>query len=111
MTTPANECANLKRVFLFESLDKSVSETAIIDPSSFIHPDAIVGPYAVVVRMSYWSGALIGAHAVLETQGCLAENCRISANCWLANAILGILKLGPNSVVGKRGFGFDGRGF
>ena len=95
-----------------ESLDKFVSETAIIDPSSFIHPDALVGPYAVVgPECHIGPGAVIGAHAVLERKVVLAENCRISANCWLANAILGeSVKLGPNSVVGKRGFGFDGQG-
>ena len=95
-----------------ESLDKSIAETAIIDPSSFIHPDALVGTYAVVgPECHIGPGAVIGAHAVLERKVVLAENCRVSANCWLANTVLGeSVKLGPNSVVGKRGFGFDGQG-
>lgn len=95
-----------------ESLDKSIAKTAIIDSSSFISPDAVIGHYAVVgPECHIGPGAIIGAHAVLERRVVLAENCRISANCWLANTIMGeSVKLGPNSVVGKRGFGFDGQG-
>ena len=95
-----------------ESLEKSVAETAIIDASSLVHPDAVVGPYAVVgPECHIGSGVVIGAHAVLERKVVLSKNCRISANCWLANTIVGeLVKIGPNSVVGKRGFGFEGMG-
>ena len=96
----------------YESLDKSVAETAIIDPSSFIHPNAVVGPYAVVgPECNIGPGAVIGAHAVLERKVVISQNCQIAANCWLTNTILAeSVKIGPNSVVGKRGFGFDGQG-
>lgn len=97
---------------LQETLKKSVAETAIIDSSSFIHPDAVIGPYAVIgPECHIGSGSEIGAHAVLERKVVLSENCQIAANCWLANTMVGeSVKLGPNSVVGKRGFGFDGQG-
>ena len=72
----------------------------------------MVGPYAVVgPECHIGPGAVIGAHVVLERKVVLADNCQIDANCWLANTIAGeSFKLGPNSVVGKRGFGFEGQG-
>ena len=92
--------------------DLSGADTASVDPSSFIHPDAVIGPYAVIGPDCYIeSGVVIGAHVVLEREVHLAENCRIEAHCWLAHTVFGAtVKVGQNSVIGKHGFGFDGKG-
>ncbi|GIR77473.1 MAG: hypothetical protein CM15mP80_00980 [Alphaproteobacteria bacterium] len=88
-----------------------VAETAIIDPSSFIHPDALVGPYAVVgPKCHIGAGAVIGAHAVLERKVVSLKIAEFPQIVGLRTDLGGIGKLGPNSVVGKRGFGFDGQG-
>ena len=90
----------------------SGQDTASVDRSSFVHPDAVIGPYAVIGPDCHIGpNVIIGAHAVLECNVHLAENCRIEAHCWLAYTVVGAsAKFGQNSVVGKRGFGFDGQG-
>ena len=56
-------------------------------------------------------GVVVGPHAILERDVHLAENCRIAAHCWLGHTVIGpFVKVGQNSVIGKRGLGFDGQG-
>ena len=103
----------LKQFFpAYEGANLSGADKATIDPSSSIHPDAVIGPYAVIGPDCHiGAGVVIGPHAILERDVHLAENCRIAAHCWLGHTVIGpFVKVGQNSVVGKRGFGFDGQG-
>ena len=103
----------LKQFFsVYEGAELFGADTASVDPLSSIHPDAVIGPYAVIGPDCHIGpGVVIGAHAVLERDVYLAENSRIAAHCWLAHTVVGAsATVGQNSVVGKRGFGFDGQG-
>lgn len=87
-------------------------DTVIIDPSSSVHPEAVLGPYVIVgPNCTVEAGVVIGAHSVLARDVRLGAGCYVSELCWLGYTVMGAhSRLAQNSVLGKRGFGFDGQG-
>ena len=96
----------------YEQVLYNSHDTVVIDPSASVHHDAMIGPYAVIgPNCVVEAGVTIGAHTVLARDVHLGQGCTISEQCWLGWAVIGAhTRLAQKSVVGKRGFGFEGRG-
>lgn len=96
----------------YEQTSADSHDTAVIDPSSSVHREAVIGPYAVIgPNCVVAAGVTIGAHTVLARDVHLGQGCVISEHCWLGWTVMGAhTRLAQTSVVGKRGFGFEGRG-
>ena len=83
-----------------------ISATAQIDPSAQIGPFAVIGDYAII-----GAGTVIGAGAEIGPYVTLGTECRIAGGVRLFCAELGShIRIAENSVIGKRGFGFEGQG-
>ena len=90
----------------------SGGDTVRIDASSSVHPEAVIGPYVVIgPNCVVEAGAVVGAHTVLAGDVHLGVECHVSEQCWLGHTLLGArTRLAQNTVLGKRGFGFEGQG-
>lgn len=114
-------CDNPRRTYadilwaLFDTAAGAVTpggDTVRVDPSSSVHPSAVLGPYVIVgPNCVIEAGAVVGAQSVLARDVYLGRDCHIAEQCWLGHTVLGALtRLAPHTVLGKRGFGFDGQG-
>lgn len=114
-------CDNPRRTYadILSSLFKAKTQPAIsggdtvrIDASSSVHPDATLGPYVIIgPDCVVEAGTVIEAHSILAGDVHLGPDCHVSAHCWLGHTILGArTRLAQNTVLGKRGFGFEGQG-
>ena len=90
----------------------SGGDTARIDASSTVHPEAIIGPYVIIgPNCEVEAGAMIGAHTVLAGDVHVGAECHVAEHCWLGHSLLGArTRLAQNTVLGKRGFGIEGQG-
>jgi UDP-3-O-[3-hydroxymyristoyl] glucosamine N-acyltransferase len=87
----------------------AIHPTAIIDPQSQIDKTASIGAFCVIEK-----DVKIGAHSVLEShiqlkQGTeIGRSCHIAASAVISHAIIADhVRIGANTVIGKRGFGFE----
>jgi len=87
----------------------NIHPTAIIDPQASIDSTASIGPFCVIEK-----DVKIGAHSVLEShiqvkQGTeIGRSCHIAASVVLSHVIISDhVTIGANTVIGKRGFGFE----
>ena len=114
-------CDNPRQLYadMLTSLFKPKAQTALsggdtvsVDASASVHPEAVLGPYVFVgPHCVVDAGAVIGAHAVLAGDVHVGAECHVSEQCWLGHSILGArTRLAQNTVIGKRGFGFEGQG-
>ena len=86
-----------------------IHPSAVIDPTAQIDSTASIGPFSVIA-----SNVKIGAHSVIDShvqikQGTeIGANCQISAGVKLSHTLIGDnVKIAENTVIGKRGFGFE----
>ncbi len=87
-----------------------IHETASVDPDATLGKDVAIGPGAVV-----GPGAKIGDRTVLSANAVVAADCVVGDDCTLAEgavirslSVLGNrVRIGPNSVIGYVGFGFQ----
>jgi UDP-3-O-[3-hydroxymyristoyl] glucosamine N-acyltransferase len=80
-----------------------IAPTAKIADTTVIHPSATIMPQVVI-----GAGTVIEAGAVLHAGVTVGENCHIRSNSVLSHCLIGNgVDIGPGSVVGAAGFGFE----
>jgi UDP-3-O-[3-hydroxymyristoyl] glucosamine N-acyltransferase len=87
-----------------------ICPTATVAPDAKLGRDAAIGPGAVV-----GAGAAIGDHTVLCANAAVTAGCAVGDDCVLAEgavirgrSVIGNrVRIGPNSVIGYDGFGFQ----
>ena len=84
--------------------------TAIVAPTAAVAPDAAVGPHVVI-----GAGAKIGAGSVLCAGAYVGRDTELGAQCVLGPHAVVLdgcrighrVRIGPNSVIGRDGFGYS----
>ncbi|MGC6518195.1 MAG: UDP-3-O-(3-hydroxymyristoyl)glucosamine N-acyltransferase [Candidatus Puniceispirillaceae bacterium] len=86
-----------------------ISESAQIAPSAKIGKNVSIGAYAIIEEgVSIGEGCVIGPHVVIGRNCVIGTACDIGAHAVILYSRIGNdVKIGPHSVIGKEGFGFE----
>lgn len=83
-----------------------VAEDAEVSPDAAIGPGAVVGPRARIGAGSVLcASVVVGADARIGRDAVLQEGVVVKARCRIGDRV----RIGPNSVIGSEGFGYDTR--
>lgn len=81
----------------------SIDATAVIDPSARVSAFCHIGAHAVI-----GSGVTIGPGVYIGAGVSIGASCHIGSHAHIETCLLGeAVKIGPNTVIGKPGFGFE----
>ena len=102
----------LSLMFPEENIVTGINSTAQIDTSAKIDLGVSIGAFAVIgPNCIIGRGCKIGAFAVLSADVHLGQECHIDEHvCISYTDIDDNVRIGSHSVIGKRGFGFNGQG-
>ena len=89
--------------------DGTIHPSAIIEQGAQIDKTASIGAFSLIGK-----GVKIGAHSVIDAHVQIAQGTEIGSNCHIASGVAvshsligNYVRIAENTVIGKRGFGFE----
>ena len=101
-----------QKIYPLRPSSGQIHPTAIIDETAHIASDVEIGAFCVVGRhVTISSHSILASHVEISDGVHIAEHCRIASGVKISNSDIGHhVQIAENTVIGKRGFGFDGIG-